>query len=471
MVRFVALLVVAAFLAAPADSSATDQPIAGKKLLIKRSGSGAEKLVWISKDPAFLFPALGGADDPAETAGAVVDIFSENEVADGQLTMPAGLGNPGWMKKDASIDLYKFVNPSSPAGISVVKVALLKQGKLLKIVAKATGLALTGTQGSVGIRLTTGTLRSCAIFSAANGTIVKDEADRFIAKDASTLGVPDCGDATLGGGVGTTTTTSATSTSTSGPTTTTSTTLADWGLSCFASGDCGPSFCPANGLQCTDFIQSVGLMGGLEMCFFDCMDGTGFGSFEDVTDCRDGCAGGPIPPPPCDTSVAGGGGFSGVVTGPGACTPSGFAATVTYGGTAGELKRVLVDFATAIDESTLFSAPPPPCSGTCPAPSSACDGGAPYSAVPLPAHFRLQIGTPGLPAEVCDRSGVPATVCKYSATGYAFIFSLPPPMTSGIDLTGAPIDVTLFLSCHIESSGGGTFLHFSTGDFYATGTF
>jgi hypothetical protein len=212
-------------------------------------------------------------------------------------------------------------------------------------------------------------------------------------------------------------------------------------------------------------------MTGLEMCFFDCMDDTGPFALEDVTDCRDACAGGPIPPPPCDTTVAGGGGFTGAVTGPGACTPGGFAASVTYGGTAGELKRVLVDFATAIDESTHFSGAPPPCSGTCPSPSSACDMGAPNPTVPLASHFRLQIGTPDVPAEVCDRSGVPTTVCKYSPTGYAFVFSLPsgPPM--GIDLTGAPIDVTLFISCHVESSGGGTFLHFSTGDFYATGTF
>jgi hypothetical protein len=462
MSRYATLGLLLTALLAPLAARAVDQPIAGKKLIIKRSGSGAEKLVWISKDAGFLFPAIGGADDPADTAGATVDIFSENEAGDGSLTMPAGVGNPGWSKKDAAVDLYKFVNTSAPAGISAAKVAVLKDGKLLKVVAKATGLALAGAQGSVGIRLTTGTLRSCSLFAAANASIKKDEANRFIAKDATTAGFADCGDATLGGGIGTTTTSIGASTTitTTSSTTTSTAFVADWGLDCFSTMTCGPGHCPMFGAQCTDYIESIGLMTGSEMCFFDCMDD----DLMDVTDCRDDCGGSPAPA--CETGVAGGGGFTGVVTGAGKCTPSGFAGSFTLGGSATEFKRVIVDFGTPIAEATLFTAPPPACSGTCPSPGSACDVGAPYAAAPLADVFRLQIGAASPPAEVCERSGVVTTVCKYSPTGYAFIVA-PPGISAS---AAAPVDLSAFISCHVTDVPGTTFLHFATGDFFAVGS-
>ncbi len=247
-------------------------------------------------------------------------------------------------------------------------------------------------------------------------------------------------------------------------TTTTSTTTTlppagpDWGLDCFSTLDCGSAHCPSFGAQCTDYIESVGLLTGSEMCFFDCMDDT----LMDVTDCRDSCGGAAAPA--CETGTAGGGGFTGVVTGAGKCTPSGFAASVTLGGSATELKRLLVDFGTPIIESTVFSAAPPPCSGACPTPGSACDVGAPYPVTPFSDVFRLHIGAASPPPEVCDRLGAASTVCKFSPTGYAFILSTP-----GISATAAaPIDVTTFISCHV--SDGAAFLHFSTGDFFAVGS-
>ncbi len=255
-------------------------------------------------------------------------------------------------------------------------------------------------------------------------------------------------------------TATATPTGTATPTATATPAGPDWGLDCFASGDCGSAHCPSFGAQCTDYIESVGLTPGTEMCFFDCMDM----DLMDVTDCRDDCGG--AAPPACETGTAGAGGFTGVVTGAGKCTPAGFAASVTTGGTATLFKRILVDFTVPIDEASLFSSPPPPCSVGCPAPSSACDAGAPYPVTPLADVFRIQIGAAAPPAEVCDRLGAASTVCKYSPTAYAFI--LAPPGISAA--AAAPIDLSMFISCHVSAGGGMSFLHFATGDFFTIGS-
>jgi hypothetical protein len=225
----------------------------------------------------------------------------------------------------------------------------------------------------------------------------------------------------------------------------------DWGLACFSTADCG-SFCAGTGCQCDAFLGSVGVPPGSAMCFFDCMDAPGT-----VTSCRAAC-GGPGSAPACETGTAGSGGFPGVVTGPGKCTPSGFGASVSFGGTAGELKRVVVSFATAIDESTLFDGPVPACPVGCPA---TCPP--PISAVaPLPDVFRWHIGAASPAPEVCDRLGVATHVCKSDPTTYVIVLDSP-------ICTPVPIDLSLFISCHV-SDGGGSFLHFSTGDFFAVGS-
>ncbi len=255
-----------------------------------------------------------------------------------------------------------------------------------------------------------------------------------------------------------TTTTTIPSTTTTVPATTTTTVpppASDWGLGCFASKDCGSSFCPGTPCVCDHFVESI-LVPPPPMCFFDCMDLSGT-----VTSCRSSCSG-PSAAPACDTTVAGSGGFTGVVTGPGACEPSGFTVAPSFGGTATELKRITLTFAVPIDESTLFDGPPPACDPGCP---TVC----PTTAVhPLPDHFRLQIGTPpsGSEAEVCDREGIPVSVCKKDATTY--IVGLDSPADPEGDVcTPVPLEFTLFISCHVGDGSGG-FLHFSTGDFYGS---
>ncbi|MFQ5665379.1 MAG: hypothetical protein ACE5I7_03005 [Candidatus Binatia bacterium] len=181
---------------------ALDQPISGVKLFLKRSPSGKERMVFVSKDPNFLFPAIGSADDPANGSpgGLLVELFSLNDSGGGLLVVPSGEGKPGWKVKDGSTKLYHFVNGKAPSGISPVRTALLRQGKRLKVIAKDAGLALTGPQGAVGLRITTGSLRSCALFGPS--TVKKDQVDKFLAKGASPSSLADCSDASLGGGTG-----------------------------------------------------------------------------------------------------------------------------------------------------------------------------------------------------------------------------------------------------------------------------
>ncbi len=191
------------FLLAGATSGhAADKPISGAKLVLSRSSSGAEKLTFVSKDVGFLFPSIGGGDDPS-AGGASVTLVSPLE-APVAFAVPAGIGNPGWnVKERATLDSYRFTNGLAPGGPSVVRSAKLREKRGIKIVARGTGLALTAPQGSVAIRITTGTLRNCALFDAA--TVLHDEPGRFIARGAI-AGSGDCSDASLGAPPTTTTT-------------------------------------------------------------------------------------------------------------------------------------------------------------------------------------------------------------------------------------------------------------------------
>ena len=97
-----------------------DQPISAAKLLLIRSGS-VEKLVFVSKDPAFLFPAVASQDDPGTgtPGGLQVDLFSPAESLGASLTAPAGVGNPGWSTNASAVPVHRFRNggalmPSRP---------------------------------------------------------------------------------------------------------------------------------------------------------------------------------------------------------------------------------------------------------------------------------------------------------------------------------------------------------------------
>jgi len=189
---------------------AADRSISGAKLLLRRAPNGSEKLIFVSKDPGFLFAAIGGADDPsAAVGGATIELFSPAEPSGGAAVAPPVAGTPGWTARDAATDVYRFANRSAPDAFSAVRSVVLKQGHTLKFVGRRAGLALAGPQGAVGVRVTTGTLRNCVLFGPS--TVRKDVAGMFSARDAIAAGLPDCDNGSLGG----TTTTTSTSTSTS----------------------------------------------------------------------------------------------------------------------------------------------------------------------------------------------------------------------------------------------------------------
>ena len=185
------LLALSIGLATPTLAAAADQPISGHSLVLKRAANGLEKLTFASKDPATLFPAIGGPDDPT-TNGATIELFSP-DFPTVTFTVPSGAGVPGWTSKVATYSSYNYIDKFAGDGTPVSKVQL-KQSKILKLTSKSVGFPLNGPTGPIGIRVTIGSLRSCALFIAA--TIKKDQANSFRAGAA--VAPADCADATLG---------------------------------------------------------------------------------------------------------------------------------------------------------------------------------------------------------------------------------------------------------------------------------
>jgi hypothetical protein len=172
---------------------ALDRPVDAARLVIRRTPVRAS-LVFVSRDPGFLFPAPGGGDDPT-IGGLVVELFSATEGA-ATLAAPAGLGKPGWSVTLAPTPGFRFQNPLAPAGTSPLRAVVLKQGRVLKVTGRAAGLPLAAAQGAVGIRVVTGARRSCALFGPA--TIKRDEPGRFVARNAPAAALPDYSDTSLG---------------------------------------------------------------------------------------------------------------------------------------------------------------------------------------------------------------------------------------------------------------------------------
>jgi hypothetical protein len=189
------------------SAQAADQAIAGR-LTLRQSGA-RQKLTFVSRDPAFLFPVFGGPNDPAtgSPGGALIDLFSQNE-GTALLAVPRGTGKPGWTHGSRRVEFYRFRNPRAPGSVSPVGTVVLRRGRLLEVTARATGLPLVAPQGTVGIRFTMGTLRNCALFGGS--TVRRDRPGLFVAQGAS-ASLADCSDGSLGA---LTTTTSSTTTTT-----------------------------------------------------------------------------------------------------------------------------------------------------------------------------------------------------------------------------------------------------------------
>jgi hypothetical protein len=177
----------------------THHPISGERLVLKRSSSGRQILVFVSKDPTVYVPAFGAADDPT-VVGSQIDVYSPaGSSPPFAITIPPVSGTPGWTTAP-SPPAYRFRNASAPAGYSVVRQVKLRAGKGLKIVARATGLDMTRPLGAVGIawRLadeSAGTPVICARFGSAS--VRRDVPPAFVARAAPPPA--SCFPATLGG--------------------------------------------------------------------------------------------------------------------------------------------------------------------------------------------------------------------------------------------------------------------------------
>jgi len=113
--------------------------VIGKKFIIvdKVTTAGKAKVVYVSKDTTA--GITKGTSTSAEGIDATFD-FAYDATA-GQVFMQAGDVDPGdtegWKTNKPTV--AKFINKSAPSGSTVAKVAVIKPGKLLKIVAKGLG--------------------------------------------------------------------------------------------------------------------------------------------------------------------------------------------------------------------------------------------------------------------------------------------------------------------------------------------
>lgn len=160
-----------AVLLCASSAHALDHTIPAVKLRLKRSASGKESLLLVSKQPAF------PVEDPS-VVGATVELFA-GDGGHATFTIPPGLGDPGW-KVNGVVQLFLYRNGKS----STVTRLALQNARQIKLVGKSLGLALGGL-GSVGVRITTGQYRNCVLFDAGRSTILKDLPTDFSARDAT----------------------------------------------------------------------------------------------------------------------------------------------------------------------------------------------------------------------------------------------------------------------------------------------
>jgi hypothetical protein len=183
-------LVFAILLACTASAVALDQPISGRGLKFKHSRFGA-LLIFKSRDPSFLFPPIGSADDPAtgSPGGMTVDVFTQSK-GPAAGSVPPGSGNPGWTAVDGAVDSYVY-----RAAAPEFQKVRLREGRALQLRNRGFGLDHDRPLGTVAIRITTGTRRSCAVFGP--GTLVRDDPGSFTARDAPAPAIADCSDGSL----------------------------------------------------------------------------------------------------------------------------------------------------------------------------------------------------------------------------------------------------------------------------------
>lgn len=185
-----------ALAAALTGAQAADHPLDAAKLVLRQQASGAARMIFIARSSLVEIPSPGGLSDP-RSVGATVELFAR----DGEratFLVPAGEGRPGWRLRGEGSG-FVYTRPGQSAAGSAVRAVALRQHRALRIAAGDAGLTLDATLDSVGVRLTIGTLRLCALFAPA--TVVRDEAGIFVARRAVAAALADCGDSALAGAI------------------------------------------------------------------------------------------------------------------------------------------------------------------------------------------------------------------------------------------------------------------------------
>lgn len=178
----VAAIVIAAGTYGIVAAQAADRPISAESLSIKRSGSGVDTIVFVSKDPSFLFPGIGTSDDPHAT-GMEISYFPASQGFGTNTGVPRG---PLWTSKAGAVNVHRYRSREPEGGESV----LLQEGRRIKLRVREANSPFGGPYGAVFIRIRTGSLLNCAFFDAS--TIRRDDGSRFQARDASAPSLSDC---------------------------------------------------------------------------------------------------------------------------------------------------------------------------------------------------------------------------------------------------------------------------------------
>ena len=179
-------------------SHAADQPLFGKKLLIKNppAGAAANKFVYAAKDSAVVVGAAGGVADPqcsgAGGGGAILRVLASGGA--GEVTIP--LPCAGWTT-NAKNTRYQYKDRTG----ATCKVVLVKAGGLAKAVCKGAQVAIdvSGGMAPVTVVATLNTEQYCSEFG---GTSAKDGSDQvtFVHRDAAApLGCPPPASCYIGG--------------------------------------------------------------------------------------------------------------------------------------------------------------------------------------------------------------------------------------------------------------------------------
>jgi hypothetical protein len=157
MMRTITLLPTLLVTLAAALVHADDIGVIPTKLIVvdKLAAAGRAKLVYVSKDQAAGITKGTGTD--VGQISIRFDVIYGNGGGAGAFTLPAGAGNgtDGWLVNKDTV--AKYLNKDAPGGATQAKVAVIKPGKLLKLVGKGIGdvpldVVVGGDPGGGGVQ-------------------------------------------------------------------------------------------------------------------------------------------------------------------------------------------------------------------------------------------------------------------------------------------------------------------------------